>query len=267
MTYQNVSYKELLSYSNNNPNRTISLESIEICVTKDASTNSLENLGLKGFNTMNISGILSLLTCINDPLYYSMASISARTQLIIDLTTKLQDQTNELKNTSLSRKRKKISELISAVYNKSTLEEKDYLELFRGISIMCDIQFILIKSAVQDNIEGIVNNGLKGEILFSSDPSNWKSDVPIWITDYYARWVAIPSDISTHKIVATWLSDIEYTGWIIKWPDVDMTKTQLVQELSQYSTWQEKDKKLTKDILSSRLGRTKSIKVFTNWIM
>jgi hypothetical protein len=132
---------------------------------------------------------------------------------------------------------------------------------------MCDIQFILIKSAVQDNIEGIVNNGLKGEILFSSDPSNWKSDVPVWITDYYARWVAIPSDISTHKIVATWLSDIEYTGWIIKWPEVDMTKTQLVQELSQYSTWQENDKKLTKDILSSRLGRTKSIKVFTNWIM
>ena len=265
--YQNVSYKDLLSYSNHNPNRTISLDSIEIYVTKDTSEKSLETIGLKGYTTMNISGMLSLITCINDPLYYSLASIAVRTQLMMDLTTKLQDKIDELKNTSISRKRKKIRELISATYNKEKIEEKDYLELFRGLSILCNIQFILIKSADQDNIEGSINNGLKGEILFSSNPENWKSDIPIWITDYHARWVAIPSNIPTYKIVGTWLSDIEHTGWIIKWPEIDMTKTELVQHLSQSTTWQENDKKLTKDILSLRLGRINCIKVFTKWLM
>lgn len=265
--YQNISYKELLSCSENNPNRTRSLDSIEIPIKSETS---LENIGLKGYKsfTLNPSGILSLITCINDTTYYSILSTSARIQLNIDMATKLQQQTDELKNTSISRKRKKLHDLIGAVYNESKLEEKEYLELFQGLSIMRNIQFILIKSAIQDNIEeGTVMNGLKGDIIFSSNPTNWKVDVPLWIVDYHARWIAIPSDnITTHKIVGVWLSDIEHTGWIIKWPDVDATKTEIVEHLSKSSTWQENDRKLTKDILSTRLGRANCIKVFANWM-
>ena len=263
--YQNVSYTELLSYSENNPNRTSALESIEIYKPQDTS---LDIIGLKGYKSINLnpSGMLSLIVCINDPTYYSIASSSARFQSIMDITTKLQQQTEELKNTHMSRKRKKISELISAVYNGSKLEEKDYFDLFQGFSVLCNIQFILIKSSIQENIEeGTTNNGLKGEIIFSSHPINWKIDVPVWIVDSHARWIAI-SDKSVHKMIGVWLNDIEHTGWIVKWPEVDITKTEMVEQLSQFPTWNETDRKLTKDILNVRLGRANCIKVFTSWM-
>ena len=273
--YQNVSYKDLITYSENNPNRNRTLESIEIHVVKPTQETSLEKLGLKGYTAVNLnpSGILSLLVCINDPAYYSLAAKNARLQLIIDLATKLQQQTDDLKNTSLSRKRKKIHDLIGAAYNGSTFEEKEYFDLFNGISLMANIQFILMKSAVQEGVEEgekQYDSGLKGEVIFSSDPVNWKSDVPVWVADYRARWVAVPTDNIAqplHKIAATWLSSIEQNGWIIKWPEIEATKTELVEQLSLLPTWQVTDKKLTKDVLSARLGRAKSIKVFTKWMM
>lgn len=264
--YQNVTYKELLQYSQNNPNRTRQLDSIEIH-NKPSQETSLKILGLKGYSSVNLnpSGILSLMAYINNPDYYSLATTSARTQLIIDLATKLQQQTDELKNTSINRKRKKLHDLIGAVYNGSTLEEKEYFELFHGLSIMCNIQFILIKSAVQEDIESDTQmNGLKGEIIFSSDPTNWKSDVPVWIVDYHARWVAI-SENSTHTMIANWITDIENTGWIVKWPEVDGTKKEIVEYLSLLPTWQATDVKINKDILAVRLGRANCIKVFSKW--
>lgn len=262
--YQNVSFKELLLYLQNNPNRTRELESIEIHDIKPDT--SLEKIGLKGFNSfdLNPTGILSLIACINDPTYYSLIPVAARIQLTIDIATKLQLQTDQLKNTSISRKRKKLHDLIGAAYNGSAFEEKDYFELFHGLSIMCNIQFILIKSAVQEDIENATHNGLKGEIVFSSNPTNWKSDVPVWITDYHARWIAIPSS-STHPIIASWLSDIENTGWIIKWPEVDGTKSEIVEYLSLLPTWKATDIKINKDILAVRLGRANCIKVFSKW--
>lgn len=273
--YQNVSYKELTTYSENNPNRNRTLESIEIHVVKATQETSLEKLGLKGYTAVNLnpSGILSLLVCINDPAYYSLAAKNARLQLIIELATKLQQQTDDLKNSSLSRKRKKLHDLIGAAYNGSTFEEKEYFDLFNGVSLMTNIQFILMKSAVQEDVEEgekQYDSGLKGEVIFSSDPVNWKSDVPVWVADYRARWVAIPTENIAqplHKITATWLSSIEQNGWIIKWPEIDATKTELVEQLSALPTWQATDKKLTKDVLSARLGRAKSIKVFTKWMM
>ena len=265
--YQNVSYKELLSYSENNPNRTRTLDSIRNIKIQDTS---LKNIGLPQYNSYNLNptGPISLIACINDSMYYSLAAPSMRTQLIIDLATSLQEKTNELKNTSISRKRKKICELISAAYNGSLKEEKEYFELFSGLSVICNVQFVLVKSSVQENIEeGTIHNGIQGEIVFASNPTNWKSDIPVWIVDYHARWVAIPSDkINTHTIIGNWLADIESTGWIIKWPDVDMTKTELVEYLSQSTTWQETDRKLTKDVLSARLGRSNCISVFYKWV-
>ena len=262
--YQNVTYDELLSYSENNPNKSKTLDNTVIPIKEK----TLDIIGLNKYKSVNLnpSGILSLLVFINNPMYYSIASSSARVQSIIDITTKLQEQTDELKNTSITRKRKKIRELISAVYNCAKLEEKDYLDLFHGINIMCNIQFILIKSAIQDNIEeGTIHNVIKGDIIFSSNPINWKSDIPVWIVDYHARWAAI-SDKPNHNMIAVWLSDIEYTGWIIKWPEINAPKTELITQLSQFPTWKETDRKLTKDILSVRLGRENSIKVFTSWM-
>lgn len=272
--YQNVSFKELVSYSENNPNRHRSLDSIEILSVKPSQETSLDKMALKGYTAFNLNptGIISLFACIQDPSTYSLSNKGARTQIIIELTTKLQEQTDDLKNTALARKRKKVYELIGASYNGAAFEDKDYLELFTGLSLMRNINFVLMKSAVQENIEEgekQYDSALKGEVVFSSDPSTWKQDSPIWVADYRARWVAIPSEQHAqdlHKIIGTWLSTVEQTGWVIQWPEVDATKTELVEKLSVLPTWQVTDKKLTKNILAARLGRANCIKVFTKWM-
>jgi len=272
--YQNVGIKDLLSYSNNNPNRSRTLDSIEIVSDKSTQETSLDKLGLKGYSALNLNptGIMSLIACIQDHNTYSLSNKGARLQLIIDLTTKLQEQTDTLKNTALGRKRRKIHDLIGASYNGTAFEEKDYLELFSGISLMRDIHFVLMKSIIQDTIENgekQTDSSLKGEVVFSSDPSTWKKDNPVWVADYRGHWVAIPSAenaVDIHKILATWLTTIEQTGWIVQWPEVDGTKTEIVEQLSVLPTWQITDKKLVKEVLAVRLGRANCIKLFTKWL-
>ena len=137
---------------------------------------------------------------------------------------------------------------------------------------MRDIHFVLMKSIVQDNIENgeqQYDSALKGEVVFSSDPSTWKQENPIWVADYRGHWVAVPSDqqaADIHKILATWLSTIEQTGWVVQWPEADGTKTEIVEQLSVLPTWQITDKKLVKEVLAVRLGRANCIKLFTKWL-
>ena len=186
--YQNVSFQELVSFSQNNPNRNRVLDSIEIVSTKPSQETPLDKLGLRGYTAINLypSGVVSLFACISDPSTYSLSPKGIRTQLIIDLTTKLQEQTDELKNTALARKRKKIHDLIGASYNGAKFEDKDYIDLFSGLSLMRNIHFVLMKSAVQEDIEEgqkQYDSALKGEIVFSSDPSTWKQENPIWVAD------------------------------------------------------------------------------------
>lgn len=270
--YQNVSYKELLAYSEQNPNRTRTLASITATLlTPDTS---LDKLGLIGYTAANVSptGILSLLATIADPSYYAMAPKHVRTQLIIDLSTSLQQQTDHLTNTSLGRKRRKIHDLIGAAYNNASFQDKEYLELFHAISLMRNLHFVLMKETIQDKIEDdevLYDSALKGEIIFSSDPSTWKRENPIWVVDYRARWVAIPTEQSAtamHQWISPWLSDIEQKGWVIQWPEVDATKTELVEILSASSEWKETDKKLSKETLAIRLGKVKAYRTFAHWV-
>jgi hypothetical protein len=271
--YQNISFKELVSCAQTNPNRNHNLDSIEIVSNKPTQDASLDKLGLNGYTSFNLnpSGVVSLFACIQDYSTYSLSAKGARTQLIIEQATKLQEQTEQLRNTSLSRKRRKIYDLIGASYNASPFEDKDYTDLFSGLSLMQNMHFVLMKSAVQENIEEgekQYSSSLKGEIIFSSDPSTWKLDNPIWVADYRARWVAIPSEQRSkdlHKFIGSWISHLEQTGWIIQWPEFDATKTAIVEQLSVLPTWQPTDKKLTKEVLGIRLGRANCIKVFTKW--
>ena len=272
--YQNVSFKELIAYSEKNPNRNRSLESIEIIPVKPTLETPLDKMGLTGYKAfaLNPTGLLSLIVCIQDPNAYSFSPKNVRTQQIIDTATSLQEKTDELKNTYLARKRKKIYELIGAAYNGKVLDDKEYSDLFAGVSQLLNTNFVLMKSAEQENIEEgekQYDSSLKGEVVFSSEPINWKQEQPVWVADFRARWVAIPTEnnaIDIHKILGTWLSTIEQTGWIIQWPEMDGTKTELVEQLSVLPTWKPDDKKLTKDVLAVRLGRAKSIEVFVNWM-
>lgn len=271
--YQNVSFQELMQYSLHNPNRDRTLESIEIHASKPSTDHSMDKMGLKGYQAAHLdpTGVISLFACISDPDYYTLASPSARLQLIIDLATSLQEETENLRQSHLSRKRKKVHDLIGAVYHGSVLEDKDYMDLFAGLSCMKEMQFILIKSSVQENIEEgeqHYDSSLKGEILFSSPPDTWKRDYPTWVVDYRSRWVAIPNGKqaeSISNILASWIIQMEQTGWIVQWPEMEGTKTELVEQLSQLSSWQPSDKSLKKETLACRLGKIKVMNVFQQW--
>ena len=267
--YQNVSYKELILYAENNPNRHLSLDSIEIDIPKEEST--LTKLGLQNYTASIItpSGILGILTYIADPNYYYLAPQNVRMELLIALTTKLQQQTDELKHTSLSRKRKKIYDLIGSACNGNRFEDKDYLDLFHAVSVMCSIHFILIKESVQDRIEDDkkeCNADVKGEIIFSSNPLHWKRENPVWITDYRGQWIAMPMD-KDNTMIGSWLHTMEQSGWSIVWPEVEGTKIEIVEKLSILPNWQEQDKKLSKDVLSLQLGKTTTMNLFKDWLL
>jgi hypothetical protein len=170
----------------------------------------------------------------------------------------------------LARKRKRIYELIGNVFNENKMEDKDYLDLYQGLCFINNINLILLKSNEQEKLESgeLSNTGFKGEIYFSSDPSMWKRDTPVWIADYRSRWVAVQTENSSQNIkniLAEWISNSEQSGWFIEWPDVDMSKEELVNNLSKFPTWSETDKKLKKDILSKRFGKARCIKLFTEW--
>lgn len=280
--YQNVSYNELLAYSQHNPNRSSvlpSFDGVNVPLKEEYGVSS-DFMGLIGYAATNLTpaSILSVMACIADPGYYSLLPQNVRTQHIIDLSTKLQEQTDNLKNTSLLRKRKKIYDLIGAAYNGSAFQDKDYLDLYHGLAHMNQLQFILLKETVQDAIEegktGEVYKGtdeksteVKGEIIFSSDPSNWKRDYPVWVADYRGRWVAISEESTPlHPLVGEWLTAMEQKAWIIQWHEVDGTKTELVEKLSAMPGWQETDKKHLKDVLALRLGRANAMKLFTSWV-
>ena len=269
--YQNVSYKELLAFSEQNPNRGRTLASLAQASLKVDT--SLDKLGLKGYTAASISpsGILSILACIADPNYYTLAPKHARMQLLIELSTSLQEQTDHLTHASLVRRRKKIHDLIGAAYNGAFFEDKEYLELFYAIGTMRNLQFILMKEAVQDKIEDHeveYNQSLKGEILFSSPPNTWKRSTPTWVVDYRAQWVAVPSEedsVNMNQWLSTWLSTVEQKGWTVQWPEVDATKSELIDKLIMFPDWKETDRKMLKETLALRLGRLQTMSNFTKW--
>ena len=273
--YQNVSYAELLAFAEHNPNRNRTLDSIEIISVKPTQETPLDKLGLKGYSAHNLTptGILSLLACISDPSYYSLATTAIKTQLIIDICTKLQEKTDDLKNTSLARKRKKIHDLIGGVYNGTRLDDKENMDLITGIAFLSDLQFVLFKSAVQEEVDedskpittAVSESTLKGEVIFSSDPATWKRDLPIWVADYRANWVAIPMEDSAeslHTMIGTWLNSVEQNGWVVQWPEVDGTKAELIEVLSAMPGWDAANKSLRKETLAARLGKINTMKTF-----
>jgi hypothetical protein len=271
--YQNVSYAELLAFAEKNPNRTRSLNPIEIPTsTQDVS---MDTLCLPGYTscTLTPSSILSVVTCIQDPTYYSLSPQHVRIQQLIDISTQLQQQTDGLKNGSISRKRRKIHDLIGEAFNGKHLDDKDCAELYMGISHLCNLQFVLMKEKTQEKIEDdtkVEDDGVKGEIIFSTDPCTWKHDVPIWIADYRGRWLAVPSEHHAKSLLSflsEWLGSIEQKGWTIQWPSVDGTKTELIERLSVLPSWKETDRKHMKDFLALRLGRLLTLQQFDKWLM
>jgi len=246
---------------------------------------SLDSLLLPGYTAFSLypTGIISLFACLSDPHYYMLAPPSVRTELVMTLTTTLQEEVEILRTTPLARKRKHLYELIGKAFHGARMEEKDYDDLFQGISYIREIQFVIMKEAVQERVEeghgkrddnekvreeAYVPSGVKGEIHFSSNPMNWKKEHATWLADHHARWVAMPSGASARpfsSLVGEWIMDMESRGWIVQWPEVEATKVELVERLSARPTWQETDRKLLKEVLAVRLGKALTLQLFHSW--
>ena len=278
--YQNVSYQELLRYAETNPHRARTLDSMEIRMSIVKET-SLDSLLLPGYTAFSLypTGIISLFACLSDPHYYMLAPPSVRTELIMTLTTTLQEEVEKLRTTPLARKRKHLYELIGKAFHGARMEEKDYDDLFQGSAYLREIQFVIMKEAVQERVEEgngkrdrdqevHVPSGVKGEIHFSSNPMNWKRENATWLADHHARWIAMPSGASARpfsSLVGEWIVDMESRGWIVQWPEVEATKVELVERLSARPTWQETDRKLLKEVLAVRLGKLTTLQQFASW--
>lgn len=273
--HKNVSFNELVSYLQKNPNRGLKLDPIAVQTTKPSLETPLDKLGLTGYSahTLTPSGVLGMLAFIHDPCRYTIAPKSERMALVTEITTDLQLKADNLKNTALARKRKKIYDLIGAAYNNTFISDEDLIELYRGITFLKDVQMILIKSVVQEGVESVKQitvetSAHKGEILFSSNPINWSKNKPVWIADYRARWIAAPDASNAKNIIDfmnPWLCNCEGNGWLIEWPDVDGTKTEIIEQLRMLPTWTPSDASHRKEILARRLGRAKVIELFCRW--
>ena len=261
--YQNVSYKELIDYSEQNPHRGRTLAPIEI--PPAVQETSLASLGLPGYTSCQLdpASILGVLACLQNPAEYSLAPKNVRIQQVIDLSTQLQQQSEELRNSHLSRKRKKFHDLVAVAYNGGALEIPDYGILYQCIAHLQQMHFIMMCAFKEDH-DG-ENNGTKGVITFSSDPSTWLKERPVCIVDLEGRWVALPSEGEArplNQFLDRWIEEIEQKQWVIMWPEIDLKKTELIEQLLTYPSWKETDRKLTKEHLATRLSRSKTMRAF-----
>ncbi len=273
--YQNVSFSELCNYIKTNKYSDKSLKYIETFSAKEEKESELDSMGLTGYRAFSLepSGIISALAFIENPSEYMLMTKADKINTLSNITTQLQTSTDILKNSHLNRKRKKVYDLIGNVYNGTQInEDQDIKDLFSCVSYIKNINFLLIKTNIQESIEKsieISNSSHKGYVYFSSNPINWKRETPIYVIDYRCRWIAYQhaaANNSIHNHIAPWLLFTQGNGWTIEWPELDMTKTAIVAELSKEITYNPSDNSLLKDILSERLSKIKTLRVFTNWI-
>ena len=229
----------------------------------------MEGFGLHGYTLYDLlpTGLLSMIACMEDPHAYAFSTPAIRAQQAIEWCTRLQQRTDELRNGPLARKRKRVYELLGAIYNESTtLEEKDYTDLFQAMEALQEAHFVLMNRAVQESMESDAKDQVN-RLAFSSSPLTWKRDRPIWIVDSRCRWMAVPTDTAEclGSVLASWLPFMAEKGWIIQWPEVEGTKAEVVEQLVALACWQETDKKLTKDVLATRLGKEKTLERFRRW--
>lgn len=252
--YKNASFRELMAYAAHNSQRTRALLPIHHASTLSgsaaaaaAAAPTLQELYLPTYTScpLNPTGPLSVFACILDPEYYQLVSQPIRSELVSQLTTEWQGRIDELKHTSLARKKKKIYESIGAAFQQQPMESKDYLDLYAGLCQLQQVNCVLVQHAVhEDIVHGEANgaaNGAeathKGDVYFSSPPTTWEPEHPVWIVDYYGNWVALPStDTEDHPFDrSTWIQEMEAHHWTIHWPTTaaidSLTKPELIAAL------------------------------------
>jgi hypothetical protein len=269
--YQNVSIAQLLDWSKRNPNRGHSLAPIRIQQSVEAKKSlgtSMGFLNLPTYSSIPVVSMLGVIAWIRDQMF-SDAPTSVQTTIMRDLATTLQTECESLGGGPFARKRRRIHDGIGSVLHGTPVKEEDWKDLFSALGHLTGIHFVFVRDAkgVEEDREDRpeeLQGASKGSISFSSEPSTWDHEKPVWIVDYHARWIAVTEDETpTRQILMGWLSQAESNGWIVDWPVVDDTKESLVRALQDEVTWKSSDSKLLKAELAKRLGRIRSIRALS----
>jgi len=185
-----------------------------------------------------------------------------------DLATTLQTECDTLGGSPYARKRRRIHDGIGSVLHGTPVKEEDWKDLFSALGHLTGVHFVFVRDAksVEEDKEEKPEElqGSKGSISFSTEPSTWDYEKPVWIVDYHGRWLACTEDETpTRQILMGWLSQVESNGWVVDWPVVDDTKEALVRALQDEVTWKSSDSKLLKAELAKRLGKIRSIRALS----
>ena len=268
-TYQNVSIAQLLEWSQKNPNRGHELPPIQIqaAATEDHGS-SLKGMYLPTYSAIPVPNPIGLFAWIRDPMFAD-ASASVKNTIIRDLVTKLQTDCETLAGSRFARKRRRIIDGIGAVFHGSPpLKDEEFRDVLCACAHLTQINLIFIRDASQleENAETKIEEfgHAKGSVSFSSNPSSWSKETPIWLVDSHGRWLASPlTDTPFSGQILHWLDEMGSNGWIIEWPQVDATKDYIVEELKRHPTWKASDSKLLKGELAVRLGRIQVLQAFS----
>lgn len=272
----NVSFTEICNFVKQNPNQSDKLTPIEVTfISSKKENNILDSLFLSTHNSIGLSPFspLSTVAWIHSAAF-RVAFPSIKNSIIREFATKIQEKTNLLQGTPVSRKRKQMHDIVGALSNNSRLNDKEMIEFYNVISYMLNVQLVLIKKKdtheedkTQEDI--LCKDSSKGEIIFGSNPLEWKRTTPIWIADYYGGWIADTRDDEkkeTWEILGEWLDNCENDGWVISWREYDGKKDEILKELEDYPCYNPLlDKKLKKEELSKKLGKAKCQRLFYRW--
>uniref|UniRef100_A0A6C0K4L0 Uncharacterized protein n=1 Tax=viral metagenome TaxID=1070528 RepID=A0A6C0K4L0_9ZZZZ len=268
-TYQNVSIAQLLEWSQKNPNRGHELPPIQIqaAATEDHGS-SLKGMYLPTYSAIPVSNPIGIFAWIRDPMFAD-ASASVKNTIIRDLVTKLQTDCETLAGSRFARKRRRIIDGIGAVFHGlPPLKDEEFRDVLCACAHLSQINLVFVRDATQleENAETKVEEfgHAKGSVSFSSNPSSWSRETPIWLIDSHGRWLASPVDDTPFAtLFLHWLDEMGSNGWIIEWPQVDATKDYIVEELKRHPTWKASDSKLLKGDLAIRLGRIQVLQAFS----
>jgi hypothetical protein len=268
-TYQNVSIAQLLEWSQKNPNRGHELPPIQIqaAATEDHGS-SLKGMYLPTYSAIPVPNPIGLFAWIRDPMFAD-ASPSVKNTIIRDLVTKLQTDCETLAGSRFARKRRRIIDGIGAVFHGTPpIKDEEFRDVLCACAHLTQTNLIFIRDAAQleENAETKIEEFgfAKGSVSFSSNPSSWSKETPIWLVDSHGRWLASPlTDAPFSGQFLHWLDEMGSNGWIIEWPQVDATKDYIVEELKRHPTWKASDSKLLKGELAVRLGRIQVLQAFS----
>lgn len=254
-SFRNVSITDIINWIKTNPNRERKL--VHNSEKKDIPYN-LENIGLRNVETIILDppNILSVIKYLEDPMF-EITSISDRLSLVRNAVPDLIEKINNIKHNKLSRKRKRIVELLSNSVDNVPINTDDMKLLYEGLSFIKNLQFVLVSAdPIINPLEG--SEDYNKIIYFSSNPINWSKDNPVHIVDFRSKWIAKFSN-STNINIRSWLETLERNMWTIEWPYDDITKKEALEQLENTPIWKNEFRKFLKEDLTVVLGKHKTL--------